>query len=526
MANDTTSSTTNNASDTTRIGVVDIDDKPASTLRFAKGEGELHSSIELRYMEGRNLVQKVIVADRDELIDAVGEKNAKTIENTPNNKGVLRGDNLNYAFGQSPAEVARGSELKLQRDADEFARESVNHANELRARERQEASQNYIIDRTHHSHSIDIGRAENAQSGSSDVPPRAQTIPQPEAAQADVDRTREALRKRYIEVGDRYHFRDKANEVAFKHSEREISTKHDTVTVARDMVELAASKGWQAIELKGTETFKREAWMQASLQGIAAEGYQPREVDVARFEELKAERERTTNRLNSNNAEKDRRAERQQASEFPNNVVPIDKASAPTRSDLPQRALPTEEREAVTALQAMMRERGDSEKAVAMASKIATERFQIPRTYVGTVVEHGAAPYQHEKGAKPSYYITIDTREGRAIVWGKELSSAVAENNTTRGQLIALENLGKVPVTVVDKLKDQSGNVVDTREIDTNRNQWRITPMENIRDEARQYFEQNDLRRTHKPRVNLREAVTVPQPTQTKNEDMSQGLER
>ena len=525
MANDTTTFTTKDTGDT-RMGVIDIDDKPASTLRFAKREGELHGSIELRYMEGRNLVQKITVADRDELIDAVGEKNAKTIESNPDNKGVLRGENLNYAYGQSPAEVARGSELKLQRDADEFARESVNRANELRARERHEVPQNYIIDRTDHSRSIDRGRSDNAQSGSMDVPSRAQTIPQPEVAQANIDRTLEALRKRYIEVGDRYHFRDKANDVAFQHSEREISTKHDNVAVARDMVELAASKGWQAIELKGTEAFKRETWLQASLQGIAVEGYQPREIDIARFDEIKAERERTHNRLNSNNAERDRHAERQHPSEFPQNVVPIDKASAPTRTNSPQRELPIAEREAVTALQALMRERGDSEKAIVMASKIATERFQIPRTYVGTVVEHGAAPYQHEKGAKPSYYITIDTREGRAVVWGKELSKAVAENNTTRGQLIALENLGKVPVTVVEKLKDQSGNVVDTREIDTNRNQWRITPMENIRDEARQYFEQNDLRRTHKPRVNLREAVTVPQPTQTKNEDMSQGLER
>lgn len=47
--------------------------------------------------------------------------------------------------------------------------------------------------------------------------------------------------------------------------------------------ELAKAKGWQAIEVTGTERFRREAWFYAKLQGLEVVGFEPNKKDIERL---------------------------------------------------------------------------------------------------------------------------------------------------------------------------------------------------------------------------------------------------
>ena len=53
------------------------------------------------------------------------------------------------------------------------------------------------------------------------------------------------------------------------------------VEIVRDLVAIAAHRGWERIELTGSLEFRREAWLAASARGIETKGYEPSELDRA-----------------------------------------------------------------------------------------------------------------------------------------------------------------------------------------------------------------------------------------------------
>ncbi len=59
-----------------------------------------------------------------------------------------------------------------------------------------------------------------------------------------------------------------------------ISTRLDDRQTVSAMLDLAQSRGWASVKLRGTDDFRREAWVQAQVRGIAAEGYKPKETDI------------------------------------------------------------------------------------------------------------------------------------------------------------------------------------------------------------------------------------------------------
>lgn len=46
------------------------------------------------------------------------------------------------------------------------------------------------------------------------------------------------------------------------------------------MLDLAQSRGWSTVKLRGNSDFQREAWVQAQVRGIAVEGYKPTATDT------------------------------------------------------------------------------------------------------------------------------------------------------------------------------------------------------------------------------------------------------
>jgi hypothetical protein len=59
-----------------------------------------------------------------------------------------------------------------------------------------------------------------------------------------------------------------------------ITTRLDDRQTVSAMLDLAQARGWQSVKLRGTDSFKREAWVQAQVRGMQAEGYQPGATDM------------------------------------------------------------------------------------------------------------------------------------------------------------------------------------------------------------------------------------------------------
>lgn len=86
-------------------------------------------------------------------------------------------------------------------------------------------------------------------------------------------------------------FKDKLSDaLRFEDHGKKISTSVEDRMVIADMVVIAGAKNWGEVELKGTETFKQLAWLEAESRGINTKGYTPNERDVVQLEKLKQER--------------------------------------------------------------------------------------------------------------------------------------------------------------------------------------------------------------------------------------------
>jgi len=67
------------------------------------------------------------------------------------------------------------------------------------------------------------------------------------------------------------------------------SRQNDRATIA-DMVTVAKAKNWDSIVVRGSETFRRNAWIEASLAGVDVKGFKPAESDEALLEAAQRER--------------------------------------------------------------------------------------------------------------------------------------------------------------------------------------------------------------------------------------------
>ena len=67
-----------------------------------------------------------------------------------------------------------------------------------------------------------------------------------------------------------------------------ITTKLDDRQTVAAMLDLAQSRGWASVRLRGSDSFRREAWVQAQERGLAADGYTARPTDVQEADRRKA----------------------------------------------------------------------------------------------------------------------------------------------------------------------------------------------------------------------------------------------
>lgn len=101
-------------------------------------------------------------------------------------------------------------------------------------------------------------------------------------AQGDVP---EALNRRYYTdgrggAGIGFYADAKIDRPAFRDEGRRLATARTDPNAIRDMARIAQHRGWSLVTVRGTEDFRREAWLAGRTLGIEVRGYRPTERDI------------------------------------------------------------------------------------------------------------------------------------------------------------------------------------------------------------------------------------------------------
>ena len=248
--------------------------------------------------------------------------------------------------------------------------------------------------------------------------------------QASAERHRhvpEPVRKRFVQVGRHYYFADGAR--AFTDRGGRLTTPSENTEVIRSLVTIAEARGWNAITVRGTERFRREAWFAARLAGLEVRGYRPTE-----FEHSRVARTLARSRGDTTAEAVESVREGRSAPEHPEGTP-----AASTRNQ------------------------GG-----------AGQQTRREGLLTGRLVDHGRATYRHDPREPMSYFVKIETPRGDRTIWGIDLDRALRESLTEPkvGDEVGLHAVRQDAVTVRAPERDAEGTVVAQRDLATHRNRW------------------------------------------------------
>ena len=237
----------------------------------------------------------------------------------------------------------------------------------------------------------------------------------------------EHIRKRFVQVGRHYHFPDGTR--AFTDRGGRLTTPSENTEVIRSLVTIAQARGWNAITVRGTERFRKDAWTAARLAGLEVRGYRPTEFEQERVARLLA------------------RGRDGVAPEQPERP-PTTRASPESAAGAPWQGIRDETQSARPG-------RRDG-------------------LLTGTLVDHGRASYRHDLKEPMSYFVKIDTPRGDRTIWGVDLERALRESLTRpeAGDEVGLRAIRQDAVTVHAPERDADGKIVAEKDLAVHRNRW------------------------------------------------------
>lgn len=292
----------------------------------------------------------------------------------------------------------------------------------------------------------------------SSAEPTTSTGPQDRAQE---DFFSSALNKRFLRVENQYFSREHGNSLAFVDAQSLIFTNREDTTAIHGMIDLARSKGWSSLEVTGTDAFRREVWMHASELGLQVSGYKPREEDHVALEERLRERLARAPQQEEALA----RSGRAPTSDF-----------ARQQDALADRgpALSPAEDQKLEQLRTYLEQDGASKESVERILEVAKGRLQKDRFYVGVLLEHGVAPYQHEKTNELSPYAVLDTPDGPRTIWGVDVPRALEHSAAKTGDVVTMEFKGRQMVKVRAPVYDDAKQVTGYEDKVVHRNAWEV----------------------------------------------------
>ncbi|MFM0115174.1 LPD7 domain-containing protein [Paraburkholderia nemoris] len=251
----------------------------------------------------------------------------------------------------------------------------------------------------------------------------------------------------------------KSETVHFEDKGRSLSTASEDREVIAHMVEVAKAKNWDELQLKGSEEFRRQAWIAAELAGVPTRGFKPGAQDRAA---LTAARE----------------AMRIGAGEGSNDVdkARTNEMGAADAAGQKQPAAPEPAKTATTGREdAAPGGRANAALPSAAAPASPVQGTPTPASVTaGVLVAHGPAPFNHDDKQNASYYATVRTEDGERIVWGLDLERAIGESGVQPGQRIELEKGGSKTVTAQQRQFDEKGTELAPKTVTSRRNEWLV----------------------------------------------------
>jgi hypothetical protein len=218
------------------------------------------------------------------------------------------------------------------------------------------------------------------------------------------------VEKIYVRVGEKFYFPKNPRLVAFEDRGNKLETKSDNEQIADSMVRIAYARGWSEIKISGTETFRREVWLKATILGMSVKGYIPTEQDkVALAIHSRGE---ATNKI-----EKDEFRGRENS--------------------------------------------GRGEKVVEPEAAL-------------LISHGAAKFRHDESNNDSYYVTTRGADGSEQTVWGVDLQRAKDESGVKIGDAVFVNNVGRKNVTVTVPQYDEDGKISGSKEIQTHRNEWNI----------------------------------------------------
>ena len=143
-----------------------------------------------------------------------------------------------------------------------------------------------------------------------------------------------------------------------------------------------------------------------------------------------------------------------------------------------------------------------------------TDRHAGQTLASGRLVEHGAAPYEHQAGKSDSYFVTLENDKGqRSTIWGVDLERAMkgAEHAPEIGDRIGLQHMGSVPVRLPDgqMVERHSWKVRDAGELAYSQLESRLS-RSGVKETTLDYTSDFAERRGLAERMGVRSEIEIP----------------
>ncbi|WP_133406850.1 LPD7 domain-containing protein [Parashewanella tropica] len=119
--------------------------------------------------------------------------------------------------------------------------------------------------------------------------PKPKSAPTP--TPSTQNRIPDSLNKTYLAVNNKYYFSNRPSSLAFIDKGTKLQTKLSHAQIVEDLLVIAQQRNWQSVKLSGTKAFKRQAWLQASLQNMTVRGYRPDTNDIKQLKTLQTSKD-------------------------------------------------------------------------------------------------------------------------------------------------------------------------------------------------------------------------------------------
>ena len=287
---------------------------------------------------------------------------------------------------------------------------------------RRDDSEDFSLDRKGRA-----GDSNRDKGGDGDFAAKSAPTIKPSLATVQDDVFPDRIRRKYYVVANesgkdeldgeaRLYADERGEYLAFKVTEDRLVTRLAAAEVIRDMVSVAQHRQWEALHVRGSVEFRREAWLEAGARGIEVQGYQPTDLD----RQALSDRQEASNRTHPHTHEVEVRS----------------------GSDKDRRG----------------------------------ERLDYDRGVSGRLIEVGRAPYRNHDGAETSAYVAIELDNGRQHqVWGVGLEKATTDSRAMPGDRIQVRRDGVDRVAKDIKVIDSASGSTRIERRQVPRNRWRVT---------------------------------------------------